>query len=95
MARLSVVASLFAILPLPPSWFRPLAPYCPLSWLLTANPPHLLAPYCSSPAGTLLLLPGWHPTAHHRWLASPLPGGSPRPPTSIPPAIDSTVANLA
>jgi len=58
MARLSVVASPLAILPLPPSRFRPLAPYCPLSWHLTAkNPP---------PAGTLLLPSGWHPTATHR-----------------------------
>jgi len=58
------VASLLAILPLPPSQFRPLAPYCPLSWHLTANPPPRLAPYCSPPAGTLLLITGWHPTAH-------------------------------
>jgi len=78
MARLSVVASPLAILLLSPSRFRPLAPYCPISWHLTANPPHRLAPYCSSPAGTLLLLTGWHPTAHHRWLASPLPSGSVR-----------------
>jgi len=41
------VASPFAILPLPPSQFRPLAPYCPLSWHLTAKN--------SSP--------GWHPSA--------------------------------
>ena len=73
MARLSVGASLFAILPLPPSRFRPLAPYCPISWHLTAKnppqagtlllpPPHRLAPYCYSPAGTLLLIfVGWHP----------------------------------
>jgi len=33
-----------------------------------------LAPYCYT------LLPGWHPTAHCRWLASPLPGGSTRLP---------------
>jgi len=78
MARLSVVASPLAILPPPPSRFSTLAPYCPISWHLTANPPHRLAPYCSSPAGTLLLLSGWHPTAHHRRLASPLPGGSAR-----------------
>ena len=72
------MASPLAILPLPPSRFRPLAPYCPISWHLNANPPHRLAPYCFSPAGTLLLLTSWHPTAHHRWLASPLPGGSAR-----------------
>ena len=54
-----------------------------------------LASYCSSPAGSLLLLSGWHPTGHHRWLASPLPGRSARPPTSVPPAIYSTVENLA
>jgi len=78
MALLSVVASPLAILLLSPSRFRPLAPYCPISWHLTANPPHRLAPYCSSPAGTLLLLTGWHRTAHHRWLASPLPSGSVR-----------------
>jgi len=97
MARLSVVASPLAMLPLPPSRFRPLAPYCPLSWHLTANPPPRLAPYCSPPppAGTLLLPIGWHPTANHRWLAPPLPGGSARPPASLPPAIYSTVAILA
>jgi len=73
MARLSVVASLFAILPLPPSRFRPLAPYCPITWHLTTEnppqagtlllpPPQRLASYCYSPAGTLLLLVvGWHP----------------------------------
>ena len=72
MARESVVASPLAILPLPPSRFRPLAPYCPLSWHLTAKnsapgwhptAPRLgLAPYCYSPAGTLLLIiVGWHP----------------------------------
>jgi len=64
MARLSVVASPLAILPLPPFRFCPLAAYCPIRWHLTANPPHRLAPYCSSQAGTLLLLTGWHPTAH-------------------------------
>jgi len=73
------VASPFAILPLPPSRFCPLAPYCPLSWHLTAKLLPRLAPYCSPPSG-------WHPTATHRlapycspsWLASPLPGGSAR-----------------
>ena len=71
------MASLRAILPPPPSRFRPLAPYCPLSWHLTAKnsspgwhptaPPLQLAPYSSPPpAGTLLLLTGWHPTATHR-----------------------------
>jgi len=95
MARLSVVPSPLAILPPSPSQFRPLAPYCPISWHLTANPPHRLAPYCSSPAGTLLLLTGWHPTALHRWLTSPLPGGSARPPASLPLAIYSTVTNPA
>ena len=80
MAHWSAVASPLVILPLPPSRFRPLAPYCPLSWHLTAkNPP---------PAGTRLLPPsGWHPTATHRlapycspsWLAPPLLGGSARP----------------
>ena len=85
------MASPLAILPLPPSRFRPLAPYCPLSWHLTARStprlapyrsprtgwhptahpapagtlpltPHRLAPYCYSPAGTLLLIVvGWHP----------------------------------
>jgi len=66
-----------------------LAPYCwnsSPSWHPTAPPP---------PAGTLLLSTGWHPTAHHRWLATPLPGGPARPPASLPPAIYSTVANLA
>jgi len=84
------VASAFAILPLPPSRFRPLAPHCPLSWHLTAKtpplagtlvlPPLWLSPYCCSPAGPLLLLSGCHPTAHHHWLASPLPCGSAHPP---------------
>jgi len=87
MARLSVVASLLAILPLPPSRFRPVAPYCPISWHLTANPLYRLASYCSSPAGTLLLIiVGWHPLCLVR---------SAHPPTSLPPAIYSTVANLA
>ena len=58
------MASPLAILPLPPSRFRPLAPYCPLSWHLNANPSARLAPYCSPLPGTLLLLTGWHPTAH-------------------------------
>jgi len=70
MACLSVVASPFAILPPPPSRFCLLAPYSPLSWHLTASPPLWLAPYCYSPAGTLLLLTGWRPTA--RWPRSPL-----------------------
>jgi len=52
------VASLFAILSLPPSWFCPLGPYCPISWHLTAKTP--------PPAGTLLLPFGWHPPATHR-----------------------------
>jgi len=60
------VASPFAILPPPPSPFRPLAPYCPISWHLTASNPSRLAPYCSPPAGTLLLITSWHPTANHR-----------------------------
>ena len=69
------MATRLAIHPLPPSRFRPLAPYCPISWHLTANPPPRLVPYCSlpsgchptaspPPAGTLLLLTGWHPTSH-------------------------------
>jgi len=33
---------------------------------------------CSSPASTLLLLTGWRPTAHRRWLVSPLSGCSAR-----------------
>jgi len=66
MARWSVVASPLAILPLPPSRFRPLAPYCPLSWHLTAkNSSPGWHPTAPPPlAGTLLLLTGWHPTAH-------------------------------
>jgi len=78
MARLSAVASLLAILPEHPSRFRPLAPYCPISGHLTANPPTQLASNWSPLAGTLLLLTRWHPTGHRRWLASPLPGGSAR-----------------
>jgi len=57
MARLSVAAGPFTILPPPHSRFPPLAPYCytplpawhptgPLGWHPTAI--HLLAPYCSS-----------------------------------------------
>jgi len=66
MARWSVVASPLAILPLPPSRFCPVAPYCPLSWHLTAkNSSHGWHPTAPPPlAGTLLLLTGWHPTAH-------------------------------
>jgi len=71
MARLSVVASLLAILPLSSCWFPPLAPLLPLSALW-------LAPYCPPSAGTLLLHSGWNPTAHHRRLASPLLSGSAR-----------------
>ena len=56
MAGLSVVASPLAILPLPPSLFSPLALYCLFSWHLTASNPLRLAPYCYSPAGTLLRL---------------------------------------
>jgi len=66
MARWSVVASPLAILPLPPSRFCPLAPYCPLSWHLTAkNSSPGWHPTAPPPvAGTLLLLTGWHLTAH-------------------------------
>jgi len=53
------VASPFAILPLPPSRFRPLAPYCPISWHVPANPPPGLAPYCFPSTG-------WHPSPTHR-----------------------------
>jgi len=52
------VASPLTILPLRPSRCRPLAPYCPLSWHLTAKTPF--------PAGTLLLPSGWQPTATHQ-----------------------------
>jgi len=79
MARLSAAAILFAIIPLSSFRFCPLAPYCYHSlpsWHPTAH--HQLASYCSSSAGTLLLLISWHPPAHRRWLASPLPGGSAR-----------------
>jgi len=51
------VASPLGILPLPPSRFCPLPPYCPLSWHLTAKTP--------PPAGTLRLPSGWQPTATH------------------------------
>jgi len=57
MARLSAAASLFEILPLSSSRFCPLAPYCyaPLpGWHPTVR--HRLARYCSSQAGTLLLI---------------------------------------
>jgi len=53
MARLSVVASPLAILPLPPSRFPPLASYCPLSWHLTASSPLRVAPYCYSSTSSL------------------------------------------
>jgi len=58
MACLSVVASPLTILPPSTSRFRPLAPYCPICWHLTAKPP-------PPQAGTLLLSTGWHPTATH------------------------------
>jgi len=58
MARLSVVATPLAILPPSSSRFRPLAPYCPISWHRTAE--------TLPQAGTLLLSTGWHPTATHR-----------------------------
>ena len=70
MARLSVVATLLAMLPLSSSQF------CPLARLLLLSTPWL-APYCPSSAGTLRLHSGWHPTANRR-PASPLPGGSAR-----------------
>jgi len=57
MALWSVVASPLAILPLPPSRFRPMARYCPISWHLAAKTP--------PPAVTVLLPSGWHPTATH------------------------------
>jgi len=55
-SRFSLLAPL---LPLSPSW---LASYCPLpiGWHPTATLP--LAPYCYTPAGTLLLIVmAWHP----------------------------------
>ena len=67
MARLLAAASLLAILPPSSSRFCPPAPYCyhPLPGRHpTAH--HWLAPYCYSPAGTILLLTGWHHTATHR-----------------------------
>ena len=81
------MASPLAILPLSSSRF------CPLGPLLRLTAPWL-ARYCSSlPAGTLLLYFGWHPTATHRRLASPLPGGSarlllsrPEDPSSVTPS---------
>ena len=82
IARLSVVASLLAISPLPPSRVRPLGPYCPFSWYLTANllpglhptAPHRPAPYSNSPAGTLLLIfVGWHPLCPVALLTLPHP----------------------
>jgi len=62
MVNLSVLPSPLAILPPPSSRFLPLALYCLFSWHLTAYLPlgwhptttHQLAPYCYSPAGTLL-----------------------------------------
>jgi len=55
------VASPLVIRPLPPSRFRPLAPYCPLSWHLTAeNSSPGCHPTAPPPlAGTLLLPPLW------------------------------------
>jgi len=73
MARWPVVARALAILALPPSRFRPLAPYCPLSWhLIAKNSSPGWHPTAPPPrAGPLLLLTGWHPTAH-------FPGWHPR-----------------
>ena len=72
MASLPVMASPLTILPLPPSLFCLLAPYCytPLpGWHPTA--PRRLAPYCYSPAGTILLIVvGWH--WHPLCLVAPL-----------------------
>jgi len=73
IARLSVVASPFAILPPRASRFCPRAPYSPFSSYLTAQ--------SSSPAVTLLLMFGWHPTATRRlapycsWLLARIPSG--------------------
>ena len=73
------MASPLEILPLPGSRFRPLAPYCRMSWHLTAKTPPQAGTLLLPPlAGTLLLLTSWHPTAHHHWLASPLPAGHAR-----------------
>jgi len=62
MAHLSAAAGLFAIFPLSPSRFCLLAPYC--YHLLPGQhraAHHRLAHYCSSSAGTLLLIViGWH-----------------------------------
>jgi len=60
------VASPLTIVPLPPSLFHPLAPYSPLCWHLTAeNSSPGWHPTAPPPlAGILLLLTGWHPTAH-------------------------------
>ena len=60
MARLSVVASLRAIFPSPPSRF--------VHWHHSASLPGTLL--LTPPAGTLLLLTSYHPTA--QWLPSPL-----------------------
>ena len=87
MAYLSVVASPFAILPPPPSRFRPLAPYCPISWHLTAKTP--------PPTATLLLPSGLYPTATHRlapycssWLAGIPSARWLRSPTCLSPSCD-------
>jgi len=67
MARFSVLASPLAILP------PPLPGLSPCTVLLDSSP--WLACDCCLSAGTLLLLTGWHPTSHRRWLASALPSG--------------------
>jgi len=81
MARSSVVASPLAILPLPPAgsvcWHRtaPKAGTLLVILLPGWHPSalHRLAPYCYSPAGTLLLIiVGWHPLCPGAPLA-PLP----------------------